>query len=240
MTRCTRPRRSAAAPRSGAHRLRYWLTRGRRSRDTEGQTTHAHPPPQRTRRQRAHIRPPRRRCTGRRRSDHVHHDRQLGDQLDVGHRRDDTLGELEQRHLRLELEFQLRIRLHQELPGHGQRVRFGVRDASVWSRVPRRRPVRAAGRRRAPRPPPRSPPPPRRNGRCGPDHPHGPPCPHRPLPEAQQIRFTPSPPGRRGRTPPARRAHRRCAPPPGRAPAGGGGRPASRSRPARDTRRRSR
>ena len=51
---------------------------------------------------------------------------------------------------------------------------------------------------------------------------------------------TPWPRGRRGRTPPARRAHRRCGPPPRRARAGASGRTAGRSRPGPDRRRRSR
>jgi hypothetical protein len=172
MTRCTRPRRSAPAHRSGAQRLQYWLTRGRRSKETEGHNSHADPPSQRAGRRRADIRPPRRRCTGRRCSDHVHHVGQLGHELDVGHFR---------------LEFQLRVRLHQELSGHGQRVWLRVRDAFV--RLGRTTDVRFGqrvnlgllgllDRRRL------APTPPQRNGRCGPDHPPGP---RRPLSESQQI-----------------------------------------------------
>ncbi len=68
--------------------------------------------------------------------------------------------------------------------------------------------------------------------------------PHRPLsefePTGQAPRITPSPPWHRARTRPVPRAHHRRAPPPRRARGGAGGTPTTRSRPGRDTRRRSR
>ena len=142
-----------------------------------------------------------------------------------------------------ELELELRFRLHQELPEHGQQLQLRLRERHSPVRIRRPTHVRFEQRGGAGRIDVRrvAPPPPQRNGRCGPDRPPGP---HRPLsvradPGATN-RSTPSPPGHRGRRPPALRGRRRCAPPPRRAPAGGGGTPSSRSRPARDTRRRSR
>ena len=133
-------------------------------------------------------------------------------------------------------------RLHQELPQHGQRIDIRHRqDASVGIRRPARRSsasLRLEQRVHVRLVIPRSETVTTTgDGRRGPEHLAARPPSSRPPGRATEG-SRPSPPGHRVRTPPAHPTHRRCAPPPRRAPAGGGGRPAGRSRPARGTRRR--
>jgi hypothetical protein len=155
------------------------------------------------------------------------------------------------RHLRRARTAATRDRTPDRVPARARaRGRGRPRIARTWAaarahraarlrpdRVPRPGRVRAARRRARSARLSGHPHPSQRNRRCGPGRHSACTVPSRSRRNGTPKRTRPSLPGPRGRTPRARPAHRRCAPPLRRAPAGGGGSPATRSRRARDTRR---